>query len=247
MRINMILVVALLFGCASAKITTTEWGTFVGDVVTRWVDGDDGRKMQLEEDFKYIDPAKVEWDAPKGWLVDGASIPQFAWSFIGGPYEGLYRKASVIHDVACDQKKRPWQEVHRAFYNAMLAGGVSEIKAKIMYGAVYLGGPRWDRVVTVLGVRADQISKASMQLRTSNLKGELYGDVQVVPSVLGSLGSIGSAIGGIAGSRGDGAKDVRVTFSPTPEVALNKEQFEKLQSFIETQNPSLEEIEGYKN
>jgi hypothetical protein len=81
------------------------FGTFVGKVVTEWLD--DGRKMKLIEGFGYIDPSGVRWDAPAGWVVDGASIPRIGWSLIGGPFEGRYRNASVIHDIACDQKQRP--------------------------------------------------------------------------------------------------------------------------------------------
>jgi len=105
--------------------------------------------MRLLQQFEYIDPKDVDWIAPTGWVVDGASIPQFAWSLIGGPFEGKYRDASVLHDVACDQKRRPWEDVHEMFYWGMRASGVERWRAKIMYAAVYNFGPRWPRVVTV--------------------------------------------------------------------------------------------------
>ena len=103
--------------------------------------------MRLLEQFSFIDPNSTEWVAPAGSIVDGASIPQLAWSLIGGPFEGKYRNASVIHDVACGQKARPWELVHETFYFAMLASGVSIWKAKTMYAAVYHFGPRWPRTV----------------------------------------------------------------------------------------------------
>lgn len=99
--------------------------------------------MVLLQPFEFIDPKGNHWLAPKGSVVDGASIPQFAWSVIGGPFEGLYRSASVIHDVACDKKSKPWNLVHEVFYQAMIASGVNLTKAKIMYAAVYHFGPRW--------------------------------------------------------------------------------------------------------
>jgi hypothetical protein len=49
----------------------------------------------------------------------------------------------VIHDFYCDSKKRSWQDTHKVFYYAMRAANVDEKTAKIMYGAVYLFGPRW--------------------------------------------------------------------------------------------------------
>ena len=82
--------------------------------------------------------------ARKGSRIDGASIPQVLWS-TGGPYEGKYRDASVIHDVYCDEapKTRTWQAVHRMFYDGMLASGVADTRALFMYGAVYRHGPKW--------------------------------------------------------------------------------------------------------
>lgn len=118
-----------------------EWGRFEGSVSTKWLENN--RDMLLIENFSYIGPDSVVWRAPKGSIVNGASIPRLAWSIIGGPYEGAYRNASVIHDVACDKKNRPWKDVHRAFYTAMRASEVNPIKAKIMYAAVYHFGPRW--------------------------------------------------------------------------------------------------------
>ena len=52
--------------------------------------------MTLLDDFGYVDPGKITWKAPKGHKIDGASIPPVFWSFIGGPFEGKYRNASVV-------------------------------------------------------------------------------------------------------------------------------------------------------
>src|SRR5262249_13191170 len=57
--------------------------------------------------------------------------------------EGKYRDASVIHDVACQLRQRPWELVHLTFYNAMRAAEVDWTLARIMYAAVYHLGPRW--------------------------------------------------------------------------------------------------------
>ena len=118
------------------------FGRFEGEVVAVW--NPDGRNMTLREDFAYVDPRKKRWPAPSDSVVNGASIPQVFWSIIGGPFEGPYRNASVIHDVACEQMKESWQSVHRMFYEACRCGGVGEAKAKLMYWAVYHFGPRWN-------------------------------------------------------------------------------------------------------
>ncbi|MBN3003455.1 DUF1353 domain-containing protein [Chromobacterium alkanivorans] len=108
---------------------------------TAWLD--DSRRMRLTQPFGYVDKDNQSWPVPVGAIVDGASIPQILWSLIGGPLDGLYRQASIIHDYYCDVRTRPWQAVHRVFYEAMLCSGVFEPKAKIMYYAVYSFGPRW--------------------------------------------------------------------------------------------------------
>ena len=117
------------------------WGYFDGRVVAAW--HDDGRDMALVEPFAYVDAAEVRWDAPAGAVVNGASIPRPFWSLIGGPFEGRFRNASVVHDVACVERIRPWRQVHRMFYEACRCGRVGIVKAKTMYYAVYHFGPRW--------------------------------------------------------------------------------------------------------
>jgi hypothetical protein len=102
-----------------------------------------GREMKLLRDYRYVDPAGHEWIANGGRTVNGASIPRFLWSFTGGPYEGLYRDASVVHDVECKDEKQSWRAVHRMFYQHMICSGVRPALAKGMYWAVYNCGPRW--------------------------------------------------------------------------------------------------------
>lgn len=123
-----------------------EFGYFEGEVEAVWLD--DHRHMKLKANFAYIDARGKRWLAPTHSLIDGASIPRPLWSFFGSPFEGAYRKASVVHDVACDQMKESWEDVHRMFYEACRCGGVGERKAKLMYWAVYHFGPRWMKGVS---------------------------------------------------------------------------------------------------
>lgn len=117
------------------------FGHFIGTVKAEWID--DGRNMRLIDRFIYVDPNSTEWVAASGSVINGASIPRLLWSFAGSPFTGEYRDASVVHDVACQERKRAWQAVHEMFYLACRAGGVGEIKAKVIYGMVYKFGPRW--------------------------------------------------------------------------------------------------------
>lgn len=145
--------VAVLAACASGDRAgdlsaaaqtvpgATKWGHFDGEPVTRW--HPDGRTMTLLTELRYTDPKGEVWIAPAGSQVDGASIPRYLWSIMGGPFEGKYRNASVLHDVAYGERKRPWQDCDRMFYNAMRCSGVGAVEAKTMYYALYRFGHHW--------------------------------------------------------------------------------------------------------
>lgn len=97
----------------------------------------------LDGDFRFRDPNGVMWTTPSGTEVDGASIPQALWSLIGGPFEGAYINASVIHDYFCKTKEKTAHDTHRNFYYGMRATNVPEWRAKLMYWAVETFGPSW--------------------------------------------------------------------------------------------------------
>ncbi len=146
-------VMATLAVCASdqepAEVSPAEqsvpleskWGYFDGDPVTKW--NPDGRTMTLLTELRYTDPQGFVWVAPIGSVVDGASIPRYLWSIMGGPFEGRYRNASVLHDVAYGEHKHPWQDCDRMFYYAMRCSGVSAAEAKTMFSALYRFGHHW--------------------------------------------------------------------------------------------------------
>lgn len=131
---------ALSAACASGAIAEDNYGHFIGKFVAEF--GNDGRKVTLLEPYSFVDPTGTEWDVPDGYKTDGASVPTALWALYP-PFTGNYRSAAVIHDYYCDTMTRSWQETHKVFYYAMRAANVDEKTAKIMYGAVYLFGPRW--------------------------------------------------------------------------------------------------------
>jgi outer membrane protein OmpA-like peptidoglycan-associated protein len=128
-------------GSATPPAPVGTYGDCSGSVKAEWLD--DGRRMKLLAEYTYVDRSAKHWDAPAGAVVDGASIPQFLWSFIGGPFEGRYRKASVTHDVECARETEDWRAVHRMFFDAMRCSEVTVVRATIIYAAVYHCGPRW--------------------------------------------------------------------------------------------------------
>jgi hypothetical protein len=144
------LVAVLLFGCAGDKTPAwvrgalkqqSKWGHYSGYVEARWEN--DGRTMTLLNELRYTDPDGKIWIAPSGSVVDGASIPRSLWTLMGGPFEGRYRNASVLHDVAYDQKNQPHEACDRMFYNAMRCSGVSAVDAGMMYYALRKFGHHW--------------------------------------------------------------------------------------------------------
>ena len=117
---------------------------FQGEVQTQWLKepGED-RNMRLLAPFAFADSHGNVWHAHPGDEINGASIPAFLWSLVGSPYTGDYRRASVLHDVACRKRTRPSKEVHRMFFEAMLSDGVPKHMALQFYTAVRLFGPNW--------------------------------------------------------------------------------------------------------
>jgi Protein of unknown function (DUF1353) len=104
---------------------------------------DDGRRVRLMERYEFVDPNGRSWPVPSETVVDGASIPQIFWSVIGGPWEGRYRGASIVHDYYCVTRSRKSPEVHAMFRDAMLCAGVGSRRAFLMYEAVKRFGPSW--------------------------------------------------------------------------------------------------------
>jgi hypothetical protein len=106
------------------------------------------------------------WTAPPQTLTDGATIPAIFAPLVGDRQSRQYLMAAALHDAYCGVgnegletwRARPWEEVHRMFYEALLVNGTPPQMAKIMFAAVYLGGPRWDDPARAL----DQVSEARL-------------------------------------------------------------------------------------
>lgn len=106
-------------------------------------DEQNGRIGKLLEPIAYHQPANRDWPVVAGAWLDGASIPRALWTIVGGPYEGAYFNASIVHDHYCITQARTWRDTHRMFHDAMRCSGVGKVRAAIMYYAVHRFGPRW--------------------------------------------------------------------------------------------------------
>jgi Protein of unknown function (DUF1353) len=111
--------------------------------VTRWLSFPEknDRDMELVEDFAFIDSKGNRWDAPKWSKINGASIPSSLWSTVGSPFTGPYRRATIVHDVACVNAKNDAERAKAdlMFYEACLAGGCSKFQANTLYMGVRVG------------------------------------------------------------------------------------------------------------
>lgn len=116
-------------------------GSFSGNPKTEWLthQGDEDRDMKLLEDFTFTDPDGKAWLAPLGSVVNGASIPRALWSTVGSPYTDDYRRASIVHDVACDSQGISRKDADVMFFHACRAGGCSPVQARILYAGVRIG------------------------------------------------------------------------------------------------------------
>ncbi len=116
-------------------------GVFSGNPKTEWITSQAGedRDMRLLEDFSFTDPDGRVWPAPTGSVINGASIPRALWALVGSPYTDDYRRASVVHDVACDTPSVNRKEADVMFYHACRAGGCSASQARTLYAGVRIG------------------------------------------------------------------------------------------------------------
>lgn len=133
-----------------------------------------GRKFpffETVENLDFVDAVSQNWAAPASTLTDGASIPPVFVQVIGDPKSREFINAATIHDAYCGVgnedgtffQAAPWPKVHRMFYDALRVGGTPKIKAKIMYAAVYMGGPRWD------GANRPQVSRSAISISSKSV------------------------------------------------------------------------------
>ncbi|MGV8989209.1 MAG: M12 family metallopeptidase [Cypionkella sp.] len=132
---------------------------FTGDLVFFPAGCESARRCFLGNPLRYTDADGTGWladkrnpDAPDtvlSGMTDGASIPEFAQSLVGKPFDPSYIKAAVIHDhyMYKENRVRGWWPVQRAFYDMLKDLGVPEAKAQIMYLGVLVGSAKWIKLV----------------------------------------------------------------------------------------------------
>ncbi len=107
----------------------------------------------LEEQISNDDEYSII--VPKGFVYDGASVPQWAWSITGLLPDGINRRAALFHDwiYANDGKEIAMvvdgeiifrdftrREADELFREMLKTDGVSYFKRNLQYYAVRVGG-----------------------------------------------------------------------------------------------------------
>ncbi len=131
---------------------------------------------ETQNDLNFIDAKAQKWVAPRNTLTDGASIPRMFIKVIGDPRSREFLNAATVHDAYCGRGNEsgqyyhvaPWQSVHRMFYDGLRVGGTPATKAKLMYAAVYLGGPRWAELRKSTGKTAPTTSAGAFAKQQTN-------------------------------------------------------------------------------
>lgn len=142
-------ILIITLGISTCFAETSSTGYFEGTLELKPQGCETNRKCILTFNLRYTDPDNVVWQADANNITDGASIPIWAQPIIGDPYDPQFIKPAVIHDHYCEEvhRVRGWRETHKMFYQALINQGVNETKAKTMYLAVYIGGPKWRSVI----------------------------------------------------------------------------------------------------
>lgn len=100
-------------------------------------------QMRLEKSFTFVDCQGIERTIPEGFITDGASIPRRFWEEIGSPFTGNYVDAAIAHDYCSQYFIGTSGDCNRMFGDVMLASGVEQSKANLMYAGVMLCGPNY--------------------------------------------------------------------------------------------------------
>ena len=247
---------------------TEQWGSYLNRPVTlQDIVPPDGRRFSLPHDFTYVDPTGRRWEAPTGLITDGASIPTPFWSVIGGPFEGLFREAAVVHDAACCGQMQPWEDVHHMFYNAMRCSGVGEGKAKTMFWAVWSFGPRWTHLNTSMPAECKlaqpsgtpQALHSWKTLLRPEIATGVFNEINQRTLTVSEARAVArpfftqkpmtdaDALQFVAKLKRQGAitpsEQQAISLSVTQSELISDEEVKAAQQWIEKENPSLETIE----
>lgn len=135
---------ALSAGVLAADGGKTNNGSFEGKVIVEWLDDPFVPTMRLVEPFAYRQPQGKVWAVPGGHLVKGRGLPPLFRDLIGQPFNGGFRKSSIVYDYATQKMTEPWDDAQHMFLDATGAEGVTQAESKAMYMLLRAQGSRWE-------------------------------------------------------------------------------------------------------
>jgi Protein of unknown function (DUF1353) len=123
------------------------WPQFQGELKLLPKGCEAAGQCTLAQKLRFVDSQGEIWEAAAGLVTDGASIPGIFQPFVGEPFHERFIRAAIVHDHYCDRHVKSWRKTHRVFYDALIDQGVSVAKAKTMYYAILVGGPKWIKLI----------------------------------------------------------------------------------------------------
>lgn len=94
---------------------------------------------RLFQDYKFYING-YNFTIKKDFWWDGASIPQFLWSFVGGPWHSEVSAGALIHDVLYLTQIFEREFTDKVFHKVNSKCGMGSFKNKAMYSGVRMGG-----------------------------------------------------------------------------------------------------------
>jgi hypothetical protein len=76
--------------------------------------------------------------------VKGTGLPPLFRDLIGQPFDGAFRKSSIVYDYVTHKMTEPWDDAQHMFLDASVAEGVTQAEAKAMYMLLRAQGSRWE-------------------------------------------------------------------------------------------------------
>lgn len=116
-------------------------GKFFGDFILRPLHSDD--LWETAAEFGYVSKEGVVVIVPIGTPTDGLSIPSFAWSVVGNPFQPRPAPAAVIHDYECAIRIHSARSVHDRFYEMLRIRKFNRFRSWLYWQAVRNFGPKW--------------------------------------------------------------------------------------------------------
>jgi len=108
-------------------------GEFQGRVIVEWLDDPFVPTMRLVEPFSFRQPDGKRWTVSGGYVMKGTGFPPLFRDHFGQPFNGGFRKSSIVYDYVAQEMADPWDDAQRMFLDASVAEGVTEAGAKAMY------------------------------------------------------------------------------------------------------------------